>query len=366
MSEENAAVPAPAAAPKRPRDGRFPAMLVSGVLAAVLAIVAILVPVPYVIESPGPAINTIGKVNGEPIITVTGQKSFPGTGTLDLTTVHMFGGLPESPVNIFQVLRAWASNSNNIYPAELIYAPGTSEQTISGENAAQMTSSQEDATAAALKQLGIKYTTHLAVAAIPSGSASAGRLKPGDVLVSIDGTRIAGLTVIQDALAKGNGAPASLTIKRAGVESTVSVTPQKAGTGKYVLGIQVQYKFDFPFQVSFALPNVGGPSAGMMFSLGIIDTLTPGNLTGGRHFAGTGTIDPDGTVGPIGGIAQKMIGARQAGADYFLAPAPNCGDVVGHIPQGLQVIKVATLSAAYDAVKLIGSGQDGSKLPTCS
>jgi PDZ domain-containing protein len=101
-----------------------------------------------------------------------------------------------------------------------------------------------------------------------------------------------------------------------------------------------------------------------MFALGIIDKLTPGDLTGGKKIAGTGTIDPDGVVGPIGGIRQKLVGARDAGARYFLAPADNCSEVVKHIPDGLTVVKVATLNAARDAVTAIAAGK-ADTLPGC-
>ena len=122
----------------------------------------------------------------------------------------------------------------------------------------------------------------------------------------------------------------------------------------------------FPFQVQISLDKVGGPSAGMMFSLGIIDTVTPGDLTGGKHIAGTGTISPDGTVGPIGGIGQKMRGARSSGATLFLAPASNCDEVAGHIPAGLQVVRVENLGEARHAVEVAASGQDTSALPACT
>jgi PDZ domain-containing protein len=103
-----------------------------------------------------------------------------------------------------------------------------------------------------------------------------------------------------------------------------------------------------------------------MFSLGVIDTITPGDLTGGKHIAGTGTITPDGVVGPIGGIRQKMLGARSAGATLFLAPAGNCNSVVGHVPDGLQVVKVENLAEARNAVELAASGQDTSGLAACT
>lgn len=341
-------------------------MLVSGVLAAALCVAALLIPVPYVVESPGPTFNTLGKDNGKSVIQITGERTYPTTGNLDLVTVYVTGGLPQNSINIFAALAGWLDPSRAVYPAEVMYPPGTSQADVSNENAAAMSSSQESATAAALTQLGIKFSSALSVAQIPKGSASEGKLKVGDVLRTIDGAPIADLSVVQKALAAGAGKPVTVGITRGGAEQDAVVTPALASNGKYLLGIALATKFTFPFDVSIALSNVGGPSAGMMFALGIIDTLTPTDITGGKHFAGTGTIDAAGNVGAIGGIAQKMIGARDSGATVFLAPAANCNDVVGHVPSGLQVVKVDTLSAAYDAVKLIGSGQDGSALPTCT
>ena len=112
----------------------------------------------------------------------------------------------------------------------------------------------------------------------------------------------------------------TVVVDRAGSRVPVAITPAKTATGRFILGVMLQYKFTFPFDVKISLDKVGGPSAGMMFALGIIDTVTPGDLTGGKHIAGTGTITPDGVVGPIGGIGQKMQGARSGGATMFLAP----------------------------------------------
>lgn len=341
--------------------------MISGVIAVVLAVAAMTLPVPYVVESPGPAINTIGEIDGAPIITVSGQESFPSnSGSLDLTTVHLTGGLPDSRISFFDALKAWLTPSHSLYPAELIYAPGVSQETVNSENSAAMTGSQENATAAALNALGIDFESNLAVASIPEGGAASGILKPDDVIVAIGGQQVTDLKDIQSVLAEGAGAPVELQIRRSGKEMKVSVTPTKGEDGKYLLGIVLQNTFKFPFDVKISLENIGGPSAGMIFALGIMDKLTPGELTGGKRFAGTGTIDPEGKVGAIGGIAQKMVGAHENGAEYFLAPAANCADVVGHVPEGLQVIKVNTLHEAYDAVSLVGSGKDGSSLPTCT
>jgi PDZ domain-containing protein len=95
-----------------------------------------------------------------------------------------------------------------------------------------------------------------------------------------------------------------------------------------------------------------------MFAIGIIDKLTPGALTNGKIIAGTGTITPDGTVGDIGGIQQKLIGARDAGAVLFLAPQGNCQDVIGHIPEGLTVAAIETLEDAMEAIEAFNSGAE--------
>lgn len=355
-----------AAAPKVARDRRVPAMAIAGAVAAVLAVAALTVPVPYVVESPGPAINTIGQVNDSPVVTITGKEDFPATsGALDLTTVRLTGGLPGNNISFVEAMKSWLTPSHTIYPAELIYAPGSSQDVINSENSAAMTGSQENATAAALTALGIDFESNLAVASIPDDGAAAGILKPDDVLLELDGKPVTELAGIQSALAAGAGAPVKVTVLRNSAEQTLSITPRLGEGEKYLLGVALQNTFTFPFDVQISLENIGGPSAGMIFALAIMDNLTPGELTGGKHFAGTGTIDPGGKVGAIGGIAQKMVGARSGGAEYFVAPADNCQDVIGNIPDGLQVFSAATLKEAYEAVSVIGSGRDSSSLPTC-
>jgi PDZ domain-containing protein len=168
----------------------------------------------------------------------------------------------------------------------------------------------------------------------------------------------------------GTKKPLTIVIKRDGAEKTISLTPvpskTKGAGGAPVLGIIVGNDYSFPFDVKIQLENVGGPSAGMMFALGIIDKLTPGKLNGGDKVAGTGTIDASGVVGPIGGIRQKLYGARDAGATWFLAPKDNCDEVVGHVPSGLTVYSTGTLQQSLNALKAISSGKGLSALPTCT
>jgi PDZ domain-containing protein len=133
-----------------------------------------------------------------------------------------------------------------------------------------------------------------------------------------------------------------------------------------VLGIGAGMDYTFPFDVKIQLNNVGGPSAGQMFALGIMDKLTPESLTGGKRIAGTGTIDNTGQIGPIGGIRQKMYAARDTGkASYFLAPASNCDEVTGHIPAGLHVFAVKTLADSLKVLQAVRDGSSTADLPTC-
>lgn len=349
----------------RGKDHRSSAMLVSGLLALALGLAAMSLPVPYVVESPGPTFNTIGTDNGKPVITVSGHETFPAKGSLDLTTVYVDGG-PNGPVTAFEALSAWLTPTKAVYPEELIFPSGVTREQSQQESAVAMTTSQENAVASALKELRIPFEQKLQVAGIPDDSASKGKIREGDVLVSIDGKPITALSVVQTQLAAGAGKPVTVVIDRNGSRLPVTVTPSKSQTGRYLLGVVLQYKFKFPFDVKISLDKVGGPSAGMMFALGIVDTVTPGDLTGGKHVAGTGTITPDGAVGAIGGIGQKMVGARSGGATMFLAPAANCDDVVGHVPNGLQVVKVENLAEARHAVELAAKGSDTSGLPTCT
>jgi PDZ domain-containing protein len=340
-------------------------MLVSGLLALALGITAVSLPVPYVVESPGPTFNTLGEDKGKPVITVTGHGTFPAKGNLDLTTVYVDGG-PNGPVSVFEAFSAWLDGNKAVYPEELIFPKGVTKEQSQQESTVAMETSQENAVAAALRELNIGFEQKMEIASLPEESASKGLLQAGDILVSINDKPITALGVVQAELAAGNGTPVTVVVDRGGSKVPATITPAKTSAGRYVLGVILQYKFTFPFEVKISLDKVGGPSAGMMFALGILDTVTPGDLTGGRHIAGTGTISPDGVVGPIGGIAQKMQGARSGGATLFLAPAANCADVLGHIPAGLQVVRVESLAEARKAVELAASGADTSGLPVCT
>jgi PDZ domain-containing protein len=221
-----------------------------------------------------------------------------------------------------------------------------------------METSQEDAVAAALTELDIAYGSVLTVAGVVDDLPADGVLEADDEILTAGGRSVA--TVDELKAAFGVGVGVELGIRRGGIERTVVITPTASEQdGSPVIGVYVGPVYDFPIEVLIQLENVGGPSAGMMFALGIYDKMTPGELTGGEHIAGTGTIGGGGEVGAIGGIVQKMYGARDAGASWFLSPASNCAEVVGRIPAGLEVFSVADLDDAIDAVEAIATGDVG-------
>jgi PDZ domain-containing protein len=327
-------------------------------LATVAAIaVAVLFPVPYVILTPGPTLNTLGKdSSGQPLISITGHPTYPPKGHLNLVTISYQGG-PGSNMNIFQALRGWLSSSEAVVPQSELFPPGQTAQQTQTQDTEQMASSQELATAAAFTQLHIKYQTQVEVLSTVAGYPASSVLKSRDVIESVDGKPVTGESSLSSMItAHPVGSTVQLEVLRAGKTLTIPVASKSSG-GSAVIGVQVQEQYKFPFNVQISVGDIGGPSAGMMFALGIIDKLTPLNLTGGQFIAGTGEITAAGQVQPIGGIQQKMVGARDAGATVFLAPAGNCADTAGAVPAGLRVVKVSTLSQAVSDLEAIKAGK---------
>ena len=341
---------------------RLVTLLIAGVCVLVGLVVAAVVPVPYVALTPGPTLNTLGSPGGKPIIQISGHRTYSTTGNLNLVTVSYTGG-PGTDFNIFSALRAWLTPNDAVVPASEIYSPGQTQQQVVQQDTQQMLGSQEDAAAAALCYLNIGYKTVDSVAATAKGTPAAGVLQPGDVITAVDGQQISChhdvVTMIRD---RKPGADVTLTVVRGSATKTITLATKNV-SGEAVVGIQLAPpKYVFPFTVKINLPGIGGPSAGLMFALGIIDKLSPSSLTGGRFIAGTGEISPTGAVEPIGGIQQKMAGARSAGATIFLTPAANCANTAGAVPSGLRLVKVSTLASAISELRAV---EHGMPAPTC-
>ncbi|WIB66682.1 S16 family serine protease [Curtobacterium sp. MCBD17_035] len=364
-----------APAPARPRSRARTVGWVLVVAAVVLALLATVLPSPYVIELPGPVFNTIGtqqqgtaaKPKRVQLIQVSGHPTYPTAGALDMLTVSVEGTQTERP-SWLSVIRALFTKSEAVVPAEAIYPTGETTEQVNKQDAADMADSQQAAVAAALVHQGFTVGSTLTVSAVEPGSAADGVLREGDVIESINGRSLThdsdASTLRARVTANGAGTAATLVVRRDGATRTVSIAP-KASDGAVLLGIGVSQHYDFPFSVKIRLQDVGGPSAGMMFALGTIDKLTPGHLNGGAHVAGTGTIDVDGDVGAIGGIRQKLYGARSAGATVFLAPESNCDEVAGHVPDGLDVYAVSTLRQAVHDLSVVRSGASTAHLARC-
>jgi PDZ domain-containing protein len=337
-------------------------LLIASIGTAAAIAVSVLVPVPYVILGPGPTLNTLGNdSSGHPLITISGRPNHRTSGHLNLVTVSYQGG-PGNNLNIFTALAAWLNPDEAVVPEQELFAPGQSRQQTQKQDTAQMTSSQQTATAAALTELHIPYSTQVVVVQPESGFPAYGVLTAGDVITAVDGQPVTGPSSLTGLInAHQAGSTLTVTISRNGTIQQVRVGTRESG-GRPVMGVQIQGRYKFPFTVKISVGDIGGPSAGMMFALGIIDKLSNLDLTGGKFIAGTGEINASGNVLAIGGIQQKMEGARNAGATIFLIPASNCADAKGAAPAGLRLVKVSTLAQAVSGLEALKAGQS---VPSC-
>ena len=338
-------------------------LLIAGIGVLACLVVVFLVPVPYVALIPGPTYNTLGPLDGKPVVQIAGHRTYTAPGHLNMVTVSYIGGPGANPpFSIFAALQAWLSPHEAVVPQQELFPPGQTQQQVVKQDSEQMANSQQTAQAAALCQLGIKFTTVDTISSTISGLPAAGHLRRGDIITAVDGKpvtcRSSAATMIR---ARAVGHRVRLTIRRGSATRNVTLTTASY-QGQPVIGVNVVESFKFPFTVKINIGDIGGPSAGTMFALAIIDKLTPANLTAGKFIAGTGEISVDGTVSPIGGIQQKMAAARAAGATVFLAPAGNCQDTAGAVPPGLRVVKISTLSGAIAALNALKAGQP---VPSC-
>ena len=332
-------------------------LLLSSALLVVLALFAGTQAVPYVALAPGPTFNTLGATNGTEVIKISGRPTFPDTGHLNLTTISVVTRL-----TFVQAVRGWFEHDLAVVPRDVIYPPDKTDEQVRAEDKVAMTESQDSATTAAFRQLGIPGTTTVVVGKVEATAPANGKLKTGDVLTGVDGTAVSDGAQLRALIGtRKPGQDVRIAFRRAGKDATTTITTAAAkqddGTVRPVIGVLTSEQTSYPVKVEISLKDVGGPSAGLMFSLGIIDKLTPGSLTDGRFIAGTGTIDPAGNVGPIGGIQQKLIGARSKGATTFLVPQANCAAAVDNPPAGLTLIKVTTLKDALGQLTALRAGK---------
>lgn len=327
------------------------ATLLAGTLLLIaLIVLAWQVRVPYVELGPGPTWDTLGKTRGEDVIKVTGTSTSRNTGQLRMVTV---GVTPE--ISLWEAIRGWISGDDAVVPREVIYPPDQTQQQVDQANQQDFKNSQTSAETAALRELG--YPVQVVVKNVVAGLPSVGHLQVGDVVTSVDGKPVtSSQSLVNQVRTTKPGTAVTIGYTRGGAPGSTSITPDKAQDGTARIGIELDQRQPSPLKITISLNDVGGPSAGLMFSLGIIDKVKPEDLTGGKHIAGTGTIDDDGNVGAIGGIAQKLRAAKRDTATIFLVPADNCAEAVANAVPGLEMVRVGTLDQALSALQTLRSG----------
>ena len=343
---------------------RILTLVVALVPIVVFGLLLTAVTVPFVALGPGPTFDTLGEIDGKQVVDikstdgVAGEITHPTSGHLNMTTVSQRDGL-----SLGQALVLWMSGRDQLIPRELVYPPDKSKDDIDKGNTADFKRSEDDAEYAALSYL--KYPKAVTVETVEDKGPSAGKLQPGDAIDMVNNIEVADLKAFQEVVKNTKpGEQIVIDYRRKNAPAgtaTITLGEHPEGDRGY-LGIGV---LDAPwamFDIEFNLANIGGPSAGLMFSLAVIDKLTTGELNDGRFVAGTGTIDAAGKVGSIGGITHKMLAAREAGATVFMVPADNCAEARTAHEDGMQLVKVDTLTAAVDALNTISAGGEP---PTC-
>jgi len=340
-------------------------LVVLGVVLVGAFVVLHLITVPYVAYVPGEALPANGPHGA---VTVAGRHD--GAGNIYLVTIA-----EQSRVSEWDRLTAsWLHKDWAILPRKAVTG-GLSNAQYNQQNALAMSDSQEYAKVAALRRLGYSVPEHgdgAQVVQVNSNEPATGKFQPGDVITAVAGQPVSLAADVGNAIrASGSGKPLSFTVKRKSATTTVSVVPVPCGSvcpgdeQRPVIGVAVQTDndaFEFPKNVNLtiATQGIGGPSAGLAFTLGAIDALTTHQLTGGKAVAATGTIDPTGTVGEVGGVTQKTITVYRQGAHYFLVPVGEATEArkaaAGH---HLTIVPVTTLDQALSFLHSIGGNLSG-------
>ncbi|HYT40550.1 MAG TPA: PDZ domain-containing protein [Acidimicrobiia bacterium] len=322
-------------------------------LLIVPVIAGLFVQVPYYLISPGEArgVAELIKVKGD------GAKIFPPKGKILFTTVSLAG-----QVNVFEALEGWLDKEVEVVPEKQITG-GAPKTEVRQLNIQAMVDSKLTATKVALERLGYRVSVTgdgALVTMVNPGDPADGQLQVGDVIKTVDGQ---GVTLHDQVVTKVRqhkpGDTIAIGYKRGGADKTVELKAIAGPDGTARIGVQLQtndLKYDFPVDVSIETGLVGGPSAGLAFTLALIDDLTEGELTGGRNVAVTGTIDADGNVGPVGGVAQKTVTARKAGAIAFLVP-PDEEREARIFAGKMQIVPVKTLADALTALHRLGGSE---------
>jgi PDZ domain-containing protein len=302
---------------------------------------------PYLAFSPGPVSDAADTIVVEDV------PVYPPEGELLLLTVI------SQDVNLFEAMIAGVDPTIDLVRKEAVRRPGESDEEYRSRVLQQMDDSNFRSIVVALNYLGIDMVpVEVVIDGLVEGTAAAGVLHQGDTLVEVNGAPVSGVADITAALEPlAPGDVISVSVLRDGeiVELELELAEREDQPGAPMIGILVGEITEPPFPISIRSGDVGGPSAGMMHSLAIIDSLTEGELTRGRVIAGTGTIALDGTIGAIGGIRQKVVAAEAAGAEYILVPARNYQAALTAEYRTIEIVPVATIDDAVEFLEALPS-----------
>lgn len=307
---------------------------------------------------PGPTENTLD------IVAIDGEETFDSAGQLRLTTVAV-----DTDLGFLEWVSALFSSVTDTVDRDTLYPPGQSEEDVAEQNELLMESSQLDATLAGLVAAGYDaaelYQGARIVQIADDAAEGVDALAVDDVVVAVDGVQVDNAEDAVDEVAtKSPGDRIVLTLGD-GSEVPLIAISHPDDPDRALLGILLQDEVDLPFEIEIDAGNIGGPSAGLMFALGIVDLLGPDDLTGGKTIAGTGTITVDGEVGPIGGIRQKVVGATsprdedEEPATAFLVPRGNFAEAqTAAVSRDVLLVPVGTIDEAMTALRALARGDE--------
>ena len=316
------------------------------VLGLGLAFAAGWVRLPYYSLGPGPAREI------QPLIRVSGEQAYPSQGKLIMTTVRFHS------VTALGALVAWLDPHQAVVSRGTLYPPGETAEQETQRSLSQMDQSKIDATDVVLRRLADYPKDHgdgALLEFVYPGCPAEGALFAGDLVESIDGTPVHSADDASTALdAIPLKEPITFEVRAGGETHQITITRKRCLPDVADPRIGINLIDPFPFGVRISSGDVGGPSAGLMWALGLFDLLTPGDITAGHTIAGTGTIDTRGRIGPIGGIEDKVVAAQSAGATVFLVPADNMQELSDVDTGNMELISVSTFQDALDALERLG------------
>ncbi|WP_026161530.1 S16 family serine protease [Corynebacterium ciconiae] len=316
--------------------------------------------VPYAAEGPGPTYDVLSEFAGKPVVEITGTPTHETTGSLDMTTVVV-----RHNMSLAQTMGRWLFTDDTIVPIDAVFPQDKTEEEIQEINRQAFVDSESAAVVAAMNYL--KHPTEVEVVSVSADSAADGQIHPGEVVRAIDGTKVATPEQAREIVQSHKvGDEVTVTVRSEQgeqQEKNITLGENSRREGEPLLGIVMRAIPGDNVDVDFHLEDVGGPSAGLIFTLGVVEKLSEEDINASLNVAGTGTISADGSVGPIGGIQHKVTAAhRDAGAEVFLAPEANCAEALKGDHGDMEIIKVTDLAGAISALEAYHTGGD---YPTC-